>query len=538
MKHLLDRPHYEASGDVSLMRFVPWVLFLAVPLALAVGYLLCGVFRLGWYLIGVAPLAAGALTGGAVALAVWLGHCRNRWVGGGLGLVLGLVTYLGYYHFDMLHQFGFQHAGRVDNLPRYVYWRVLTDVQQEVGKANAVPVNRDGVVDQIFKWVFFGLDLMMAVLAPIGIGWSVASRPYSDRHRRWMTTASKRVTVESGENILTALTNGLTDRLGEAVELAPMNAPFVTTELRFDYLPHAADGPVYLSLSRVMSQGGNQPPRVELLVDRVLLKPEEVAELAQAVRLTGTGMTTAPAVPAGDLADTVSARVTRLPDGEAGTINTRGHIATGVFIHFSPLLLALAVIGVMITLVVVYRNEVGKLGMAGTLVGAMGVLVGSVWYMMRYEHFLPAVYQYRCVQRVFRRRAEPFVDPDDGEARFVEVIPRANWGRAMAQNATDLGLVKVDKGRRAVLFEGDSERWVIPAESIVRCEIEEFTELNTEPNAYNVHPIVVVTANVDGVPWEAPLSVRSTTFLPVNTHRRRVLAEELLARIAALRAEG
>jgi hypothetical protein len=67
------------------------------------------------------------------------------------------------------------------------------------------------------------------------------------------------------------------------------------------------------------------------------------------------------------------------------------------------------------------------------------------------------------------------VDPDGPEAIFVEMVPRRHWARAnrMLETAGDLGFLRIDAGRGLLLFEGDRERYQIPAGAILGCEVEQ-----------------------------------------------------------------
>ena len=56
-------------------------------------------------------------------------------------------------------------------------------------------------------------------------------------------------------------------------------------------------------------------------------------------------------------------------------------------------------------------------------------------------------------------RTDLLVDPDAEGAAFVEIVPRENWAAIKLETATDLGFVRVDATRRALLFEGDKERY-------------------------------------------------------------------------------
>ena len=203
-------------------------------------------------------------------------------------------------------------------------------------------------------------------------------------------------------------------------------------------------------------------------------------------------------------------------------------------IQLSPLLLGLLACAALIYVVYATWGVWGVPLRVLTIALAAACPIASLVYMVSYEHFLPSLYHRRRVMKVLGSRTEPFVDPADAEARWVEVIPRAHWVKAMAQNASDVGVLKVDRQRGAILFEGDRERWAIPAESVLSCEVETFTALGQEPNHLNVYSVVVLAANVDGRPWEAPLYAQSAEFCPRNSAYRKKRAEELRDALASV----
>jgi hypothetical protein len=522
----LVRPRYRASGGVDLARFGFWFVVAALPIALLAGFLLSQVFDWGWYIIGLAPLVAGALAAGGVALAVRFGRCRNRILGLMTGILAGSITYFSYYQFHLAGFIGFENVHRVDLLPDWVHLRVMTDQQKDVAAGDKpAPKIRDAAVDTGFRWMFFAMDLILAIVPGAAAGWSCASKPFSERYRRWMTSYTMRIAPESADAIAAALADGRTSGLAELV-LPPGAVPSATSsELRFDYLPDVVDADVFLSVSHMIPQGKNRPPRRQVLLDRGLLTADEAAVLGPAARLPRTGEATRTQSAA--IGDHLSGLVSPLPEGEAGQVNTRGFIWRAGALQLSPLLLAIAFAATFGWLAYAHWDDWDQATLTATIAIAAAIPLGLLVYLIRYEHYLPGIYYHKRTMAVLRNRGDSFVDADDPDAVFVEVIPRANWARLMAQNARDVGLMKVDERKRVILFEGDRERWVIPAESILSCEVEEFTELGMEENKYNLHAVVVLVANIGGQPWEAPLCPRITTFTPWTADTRRRLAREL-----------
>src|SRR5260370_1040516 len=92
-----QRERYQPSGQVGWGLFLP-LSGLALLASAALGGFLYFAYLHGFYIVVFVPLLAAALAAGAVYLAVKLGHCRNRWAGGFVGLLAGLIVYLGYYH--------------------------------------------------------------------------------------------------------------------------------------------------------------------------------------------------------------------------------------------------------------------------------------------------------------------------------------------------------------------------------------------------------------------------------------------------------
>lgn len=134
---------------------------------------------------------------------------------------------------------------------------------------------------------------------------------------------------------------------------------------------------------------------------------------------------------------------------------------------------------------------------------AVFVMITILSIVMRDDQ-LSQKFLLRTAKRVFKMRPELFVDPDDPEALFVQVIPRANWSKTMAERASDIGFLLADPQRRVLIFEGDNERWVIPARSVVSIAIESYQETKRSPSVN----IVVLALNTVKGPVEYPIAPR------------------------------
>jgi hypothetical protein len=141
---------------------------------------------------------------------------------------------------------------------------------------------------------------------------------------------------------------------------------------------------------------------------------------------------------------------------------------------------------------------------------AVTLVVGMV-YQWWYIDYLPTRYFLWRFRREVRTRPDAVVPADDPDAIFIQVIPRTNW-RTMLENASDVGFLAFDEDRRLLLFEGDTERWIIPAAYVRSITIEDFCPTTIDRLLRNWYPMVVLRAEVQGKDWEACLAPRQVRF--------------------------
>ncbi len=118
--------------------------------------------------------------------------------------------------------------------------------------------------------------------------------------------------------------------------------------------------------------------------------------------------------------------------------------------------------------------------LVGIALIGVGVMLG-IGYVV-FETFFIGVLPARCYLRWLReridQRPDAVVTADDPDAFFVQHIPRKNWQVSFGENAVDVGLLKLDHRNRLLKYEGDVERWVVPAERIHSFELRSFTPSN------------------------------------------------------------
>ena len=126
--------------------------------------------------------------------------------------------------------------------------------------------------------------------------------------------------------------------------------------------------------------------------------------------------------------------------------------------------------------------------------------------LARYINVIPARYLHARLCRDIAARSDAIVRPDDPDAIFVEVVPRRNWVPSNNENADDFGLLRVDRERGLILFEGGAERSALPASAVIGCDVSEYCAHPQTGEPANV-PLLVLTAMVDGHEWERPLTL-------------------------------
>jgi hypothetical protein len=109
----------------------------------------------------------------------------------------------------------------------------------------------------------------------------------------------------------------------------------------------------------------------------------------------------------------------------------------------------------------------------------------------------------------------------------------------MLESAADVGFLKVDEARSCLLYEGDVERWRIPAKSVLSCEVEEFVVGEGGHGAQSFY-VAVLRADVSGQVWEAPFTRRHIDWgrrgakqRAAETHALRELVCKVLPQVEA-----
>jgi hypothetical protein len=482
----------------------------------------------------------------------------------------------------MVQIVGIANADRLDLFPGYVRFRMQTDVAQDVhaiGDRNRrqAPAGPDAV-QQAFNWFFFGFELLIVTGILVGMGTKGSSRAFCEHCTRWMKSETLVLLPGLGAPLWNSLQKGgFTDV--ESVGLtrtAAQNA--AGCRVTIDYCPDCPaenNSPaVYLTLKDFAGpgQGGSTAPGVGLitrlivppafrpggidglrtLVDRAALRPKEIGALAVAfpgLRKTIEAQPNLFAEAQSAVREIQSeqrsalaewsqrvAAVEPVEPGDAGQVLTPKNAALqtliGVVSQLGGIAVGLGTAGIMLSLDPQPPDWVGGV----VLVWMFACMGLSLIWSLCYPRYLTARFMLRQTRRAFEKRAGLAVDLNTPDLIFVDIIPRTNWGKAMMENASDIGFLQLDRERRELIFEGDRERYWIPVESILEVRHEFWSDsikhqLQSEPNKYHVITVRAMTA--DG-PWETWFYRRQDKFQRYTAKQRLNEAMALQAKIRAL----
>lgn len=164
--------------------------------------------------------------------------------------------------------------------------------------------------------------------------------------------------------------------------------------------------------------------------------------------------------------------------------------------------------------------------------GAMLAGLSSVWGLA-FPGGLRNRYFRALLRREIKQRPDAIVQAD-ADTWFVEIVPRSNWNRMMWRTETDIGFLAVDAVRRELRFEGDKERFCVPVDALLSCEVEKSVfSSSAKPTAPGYFMVTLRASSAGGV-WEAPVSpiVGGSIF---RSRARQLAAKSLRAKIKALR---
>src|SRR5262245_23218939 len=273
-RHKDDRPVYERSGRVALMRFWPAALAtLLVALTMAYVWVLAYHAGLGYWLatpvVLVLPVAIAAY------LAVVFGRCRNCAVAAILGIVAALVFHLGYFHADLVHQNGRQALLWFDLLPEFIGSRMANDGIQ--AQRQLLPRS------ETYNWLYAGAELLVISLIVTVAAVFPSLRGFCESCHRWMRSVAFHAEPGRGRDIADALASGelwqIPETEGQFVRIAEPQS-----WLEFEYCPGACEPGTSCAAYLTLKDHIGFTEHADVLMYQGRLTQDELASLARRVR--------------------------------------------------------------------------------------------------------------------------------------------------------------------------------------------------------------------------------------------------------------
>lgn len=170
-----------------------------------------------------------------------------------------------------------------------------------------------------------------------------------------------------------------------------------------------------------------------------------------------------------------------------------------------------------------------ELPIAGILLIFFGMLLAAGYFV--FETFfigvIPARSYLHWLRERIDQRPDAVVAADDPEAFFVQHIPHKNWNVNIGENASDVGLLLLDHQNGLMKYEGDVERWIIPAECIGSLRLDSFTP-SAGIDFLNRHTVVMLRIEADNAKAILrPLAVHPLYWRPWTPGAREEGARQL-----------
>jgi hypothetical protein len=372
------------------------------------------VFDAGWYYRMIVPAVACLPVAGAVYLAVGLGHCRNVWVAGFLGVVAGLVFYLGHFHAHLVSLAGPQALVRFDVLPEFITARMAGDVEVDV-QGRVKPPRGGG------NWVAFTIELLM-VCTLVGLTGVMGARAaYCEDCRRWKRRLRATAAPGTGAQLVRALEGGLEHLPPVAAYTVGVNRTCSIIEAEHcPAVPHGLPPcPVFLTVKESWEKVGISQ-REKTLLRQAVVSPEEVEILADRIAALQPllGIPVPPPVSVPGRTGLPAAAVEPAPDD--GSV-VEPPLAVQVPLALGPILAVLTWIGLLVTVYFVRGPVRLSLLIAGLAALVFGVFVCGV-----NADFFNIRFIYGMARRRVRDRGDALVNPDDPDAVYLTIVPRAH----------------------------------------------------------------------------------------------------------------
>jgi hypothetical protein len=274
--------HYVPSGRVNFFGLTGLMMAgCLLSMAMALALLFCE--ERGFYFYFITPLVLGLPVLAATWAVVRWGKCRNRGLGGLIGIVLVFVYYAGYWELSYLTNIVargprvvamVRKMSGLPGLPGYIVFRCK--ISRPLNRRNPAPMRRPPTLaDAILNGLFFGGETLVIAVLGAGVGRTTASRAFSERKRRWTSRFEFRMPPTTAPVVLNALDPGDWKILADLPRVSSSgNAQTNNLLFRLEYIPGVTDEPAYVS---VIGSNGGRARNLEL---QRWISPELLLQLA------------------------------------------------------------------------------------------------------------------------------------------------------------------------------------------------------------------------------------------------------------------
>jgi hypothetical protein len=209
-------------------------------------------------------------------------------------------------------------------------------------------------------------------------------------------------------------------------------------------------------------------------------------------------------------ATTNDAEFLKLP-AEEPKLNPLGVQIIGGLFGGGPLLVAL--IAMIWGFVHLWRswNELSVLWRSAWGIGSFAVFILGFLFILYIGQFIENAYRIAKGRENLRTRLSPLLDVEDEDVFPVVLYNRDMWSNVISRSA-DFGFLQVNRRRRAIVFEGDIERWTIPLTALTVARIEEAAVGQEGAEPSEIRYFVVIGTDRDGTAWEIGLSRPRTAW--------------------------
>ena len=554
------------SLRVNRDRFIP-LASLAVMVALAMGTLLGLSRHYGYYLILVSACYAFLPVLGLAYVTIVYGRCRNQYLAVGLAVLVASLTYWVQFPIALAAAAGPQALLSPTTIVEFVAWRMRSESFESfpLPPARNTARKRRPQIEPGVNWVI-GISEWGGMMLAAGSLLAWRSRAlYCDCCQWWTTRETFQMLPKSGSAVVEMFEADALDRLNRlTLKATSMASAWVCVEFCQRTERGGEHCPVYFSVFDATNWRQRRPPvkratnsdpsalspkRVGYWLERVVLDEKQIDSLSGIFTRMGGSLGRLPR-PETLASDAPSRRnlavVEKIPAGpHVAHLGWRRSVIRLV-VQLSPILLIGIVQVAFLIAFASYvdtgtRNE--RLGisilMAGFLISAV-LALGIAALAMSCRGFLESIWLRQTFKKVLRARRDRWVDPmnqpPNNEPVFVDVIRHIDAARPLSENASDIGFIEFDSDRRQLIFEGEVERYRIPAAAIRFSRIDAFGEGLGSFFWWLRRPqyLVIVAAETTTGPWQAWFSCRNVRLRPRGRQARLAEAQQLASRIAAL----